>query len=132
MAENPPVAEIISWSEQDIFVRCPFCGGSHTNDKYPSKNTRVANCPPVSDLPYQYQISFPFDVASRRVAYWIDKEKKRFVAVGAEPEPELKLEPNQISMLIQAVESHLSIDEPLILLESGTEEITKIDSDAGA
>ena len=122
MAESLLVADVVSWDAQNVFVRCPICGGPHrhgTRGKYPSRNTRVANCPPTLGLPHQYQIRFPFDTTTGRVAYWIHKEKKRFFTVGAEPDPE------EVSELAEALESQLDIgsgDEPLILLESGTEE----------
>lgn len=124
MAEDLPVADVISWDAQNFFVRYPICGGPHrhgTSGNYPSRNTRVAHCPPILGLPHQYQICFPFDTTTGRVAYWIHKEKKPFFTVGAEPEQ------NEVSELAEALESQLDIgsgDESLILLESGTEERT--------
>ena len=68
-------------------------------------------------------ICFPFNTTNGRVVFWIDKEKKRFFTVGAEPEPEEVLE------LAEALESQLNVGygedkEPSVLLESGTEETT--------
>ena len=124
MAENLPVADVVSWDAQNVFARCPICGGLHrhgTSGSYSSTNTRAAHCPPTFGLPHRYQIRFPFDTTTRRVAYWIHKERKRFFTVGAEPDPE------EVSELAEPLESQLDIgsgDESLILLESGIEERT--------
>ena len=70
---------------------------------YPSRNTRVARCPPILDLSDRYQIHFPFDNAAGVVSYWIHKQKKRFYAVCVEPEPE------EISDLADALDSQLRV-----------------------
>ena len=125
MAETLFVAHVLSWDARDILVRCPFCGKTHRHGmsgNYPSRNTRVAHCPPILDLPDRYRLRFPFDNAAGVVGYWIHKQKKRFYAVGVEPEPE------EISDLSDALDSQLRVHDddeaPSTLLESGTEEET--------
>jgi hypothetical protein len=88
---------------------------------YPSRNTRVAHCPPNPGLPNRYEISFLFDETTGRTAYWIHQEKKRFFVVGVEPEPD------EVSVLAEALGSQLDVGEdgePPTLLKDGTEEKT--------
>ena len=111
-----------------------MCRGTHnhqsdqTGGNYPSGITRVAHCPPKPGFPGQYELNFPFNTKTERLAFWIDKGNRRFYAVGAGPEPDQDLE------LAEALRSQLNVsqlnvdcgvdEDRSILLKSGTEELS--------
>lgn len=82
-------APVLAWDSETLIVYCPFCERTHKHEmnvlyyEYP----QTASCPfPrkgmfISDTRV-YEICFPFDPDTGKVAYEIDKVEKRFVRVG--------------------------------------------------
>lgn len=99
MIEALPIADVLWWDEKTVRIRCPFCKNSHSHgnqsaSRYDFNNTRLAHCSPpliASHMDWDdYRIRFPFDIASGGLAYEIDKEKKKFVTIGIQQDPEVK------------------------------------------
>jgi hypothetical protein len=125
MAESLPAADILWWDSKDIRVQCPFCkeGHRHGFDGSYTGVTRGANCDPavVSSRRHQYRICFPFDAASNRIAYEIDKAKQRFITISITQE--------QVEIdLAESLQSTLHIDEDTqkerIKFEDASETVT--------
>lgn len=124
MSENN-FADVFWWNGKRVCVRCPFCKRSHEHsigpkDNYWSENDRVPHCDTLARyrLSAEYRICFPFEVSQKRVAYEIDKDKKRFVTVGIEQDDE------DVSSLMADLESDLRLEEdnePYVSFEDGRE-----------
>lgn len=96
MAEMMPIADVLWWNGENVHIRCPFCKNRHrhgneSNWRYDFNNQRVAHCN-LSHIHHhvpdnEYRIQFPFDEHGR-VAYEIDKGRKRFLTIGVAQDPE--------------------------------------------
>src|SRR6266498_1599539 len=81
MTEDLGIADVLLWGAHNIYIRCPFCDKTHHYEmtvSYPLRDTRTVRYPLVSSLPHEYEIRFPLNGPSEKVAYEIDKAKKRF------------------------------------------------------
>lgn len=76
-------ADVISWDSAVIHVLCPVCEGVHRHRMSPSSlYERQRRAPDCGELKTKYELRFPFDLNTKRVAYEIDKNAKRYVTVG--------------------------------------------------
>lgn len=122
---NRLVAHVISLDARDILVPLSILrqDSSAWNERQLSvQKHRSGTLSSNFYLPYRYQLRLPFDSAAGAVSVWIHKQKKRFYALGVEPEA------GEISGLADALDSQTRVNDddeaPSTLLESGTEEET--------
>ncbi len=73
-----PQVDVIWWDAQSVYVRCPYCEGTHRHGFSSYANQRrISHC----GSGQSYQFAFPIEERTLRVAYEIDKSKARFVNI---------------------------------------------------
>jgi len=82
-------AKVQYWNLSSISVLCPFCNGTHhhhfNQDMYRGNRRRIADCPGRS---FQfYEMLFPFDDSTGEISFYVDKSNERYVAIGAQLDP---------------------------------------------
>ena len=88
MADKAFFAKVQWWDARIVHVRCPFCTKIHKHNFGESYDNvdRVAHCDSNCQLPYSsYQLKYPFSQVFETTSYEIDKERKKYVAIDADP-----------------------------------------------
>ena len=88
MAPRKFSAEVQWWDSSNVHVQCPFCSRIHRHgfQKSYDRAHRVSHCDTGAEL-RSYSFKYPFSQDPEWTAYEIDKESKRYVALGASPPP---------------------------------------------
>ncbi|KAI4285965.1 MAG: hypothetical protein L6R38_000258 [Xanthoria sp. 2 TBL-2021] len=127
MVPSKFIADVQWWDEKDVYVLCPFCENVHHHSFRQSytSNDRSSHC--FDRLrPSRYCLRYPFSQEPESSAYEIDKENKRYVALGASP-------PSPEKNLLTETLAALKIDrKPTVMLpkwEATKETITTDDHD---
>src|SRR4051794_15778343 len=112
MSEVLPVANVLWWDDRNMQVRCPFCDKKHRHGIWYSErydeiySTRVAHCPPVlQSSSHRYRFWFPFYFFKQKTAYEIDKENRRFLAIG------IQQDSDDVTSLAEDLETDLNVNE---------------------
>ncbi|OJD24351.1 hypothetical protein ACJ73_04286 [Blastomyces percursus] len=118
-------ADVISWDDHQIKIRCPFCDNVHLHHRasrrYP-RQVNVSHCDSLCARHHngKYQLVYPFDVHTGKAVYEIDKLKKQFITVGIKADEDL-----DVDELVSSIEGRLNVPDErrgIPSLDDGTEE----------
>lgn len=73
-----PHIDVVSWDANNLYVKCPYCEEIHHHRR--NSYERVFRASRCGSLGW-YEYTFPFDEATQRVAYEIDKSRYRFINI---------------------------------------------------
>lgn len=106
-------ADVLWWDSSEVHVQCPFCGQIHKNSFGGGYDDirRASHCNMGASFRI-YSLKYPFSQNPEWSTYEIDKDGKRYVAVGASP-PQPKRDFKQ-DLLVGAVAGMKLGQEPTI------------------
>lgn len=83
-----PLAMVQWWSSTSVYVTCPFCKRIHSHgfdgDYSPWGKLRVSHCYNEDFGSQEYRMTFPFSEATGEASYEINRDRRLFVAAGAD------------------------------------------------